>query len=78
MPEGDTIWRAARALHAALAGRSVTGFASPVPAVAAAARRLRIAGREVAAVEARGKHLLVRFAGPPRSTYWCPACQGQG
>ena len=34
MPEGDTIWRAARALHAALAGHVVTAFRSPLPAVA--------------------------------------------
>ncbi len=62
MPEGDTLWRAARALHAALAGQVVTGFRSPQPAVAAAARRLGVLGDTVAAVEAKGKHLLVRFA----------------
>lgn len=62
MPEGDTIWRAARALHAALAGQAVTGFRSTLPAAAAAARRLHVVGDTVAAVEARGKHLLVRFA----------------
>jgi endonuclease VIII len=61
MPEGDTIWRAARALHAALAGRRVTAFTSSMPAVAAAARRFRVVGGNVGAVEARGKHLLVRF-----------------
>jgi endonuclease-8 len=63
MPEGDTIWRAARALQAALEGRAVTAFASPLPAVAAAARRFALVGRSVAGVEARGKHLLVRFDG---------------
>jgi len=63
MPEGDTIWRAARALHAALAGRTVTAFASPLPAVASAARRFGVVGRAVAGVEAKGKHLLVRFDG---------------
>ena len=63
MPEGDTIWRAARALQAALGGRTVTGFTSSLPAVAAAARRLRLVGRPVARVEAKGKHLLVRFEG---------------
>jgi endonuclease VIII len=63
MPEGDTIWRTARALHDALAGRTVTELRSSVPSVAAAARRLRIVGRTVEAVEARGKHLLLRFAG---------------
>jgi endonuclease-8 len=62
MPEGDTLWRAARALHAALGGQVVTGFRARHPAAAAAARRLRVVGDTVAAVEARGKHLLVHFA----------------
>lgn len=65
MPEGDTIWRTARTLHAALAGRTVIAFRSSLPAVAAAAERLQVVGRRVEAVEARGKHLLVRFAGGP-------------
>lgn len=63
MPEGDTIWRTARTLHAALAGKTVLAFESSLPAVAAAARRLEIVGREIEAVGARGKHLLVRLAG---------------
>lgn len=63
MPEGDTIWRAARALDAALAGRTLAGFSSPLPAVAAAARRFGLVGRPVTGVEAKGKHLLVRFGG---------------
>ena len=63
MPEGDTIWRAARTLHAALAGRTVVAFNSVLPEVVAAARRHALVGRTVEAVEARGKHLLVRFAG---------------
>jgi endonuclease-8 len=63
VPEGDTIWRAARALHAALAGRTVLGFASSLPAVTAASSRLGLVGRTVEAVEARGKHLLFRFSG---------------
>jgi endonuclease-8 len=63
MPEGDTIWRAARTLHAALAGKTVLAFGSSLPTVATAARRLGVVGRAVEAVEARGKHLLVRFAG---------------
>jgi endonuclease-8 len=65
MPEGDTIHRAAHALHDALAGRVVTGLTSPLPPVTAAARRLAVVGRRVEAVEARGKHLLVRFEGGP-------------
>ena len=63
MPEGDTIWRTARALHAALAGKTVLAFDSSLVAVAAAARRLGVVGQTIEAVEARGKHLLVRFAG---------------
>ena len=63
MPEGDTIWRTARTLHAALAGRTILGLRSSLPAVAAAAERLRVVGQQVEAVEARGKHLLVCFAG---------------
>ena len=63
MPEGDTIWRTARTLHAALAGRTVVAFNSVLPEVVAAARRHALVGRTVEAVEARGKHLLVRFAG---------------
>jgi len=65
VPEGDTILRAARTLHQALAGRTVTRFTSTLPQVAGGARHLRIEGRVVAAVEARGKHLIVRFAGGP-------------
>jgi endonuclease VIII len=65
MPEGDTIWRTARALHAALAGRPVVAFSSSLPTVAVAARRLAVVGRTVESVEARGKHLLVRFEGGP-------------
>jgi endonuclease VIII len=61
MPEGDTIWRTARTLDAALVDRVVTGFESSLPAVAAAARQRRIVGQRITRVEARGKHLLVRF-----------------
>lgn len=65
MPEGDTILRAARTLHQALAGRTVTRFASTLPQVAGGARHHRIEGRQVAAVQARGKHVIVRFSGGP-------------
>jgi len=59
MPEGDTIFRAARALDRALRGATVTGFESAYPALT----RERLVGRRVEGVEAAGKHLLVRFAG---------------
>jgi endonuclease VIII len=56
VPEGDTIHRTARTLHAALAGRTLVRFEAP---------RLRVRpfaeGTVVEAVEARGKHCLVRF-----------------
>ena len=61
MPEGDTIWRAARALHAALAGRVVTKFATTSPDISPAAARA-IPGHTIRGVEARGKHLLMTLS----------------
>jgi endonuclease VIII len=63
VPEGDTIWRTARALDAALAGSRVLRFDSTIVRVAVLARDLDVAGRTVERVEARGKHLLVHFSG---------------
>jgi endonuclease-8 len=63
VPEGDTIWRTARTLQAALGGKTVVDFHSTLPMVAAAARRLEIIGSAIEGVEAHGKHLLVRFRG---------------
>jgi endonuclease VIII len=60
MPEGDTLKRIARRLSPLLAGRSVTRFDTTVVALAMAARTRRLVGRTVTAVEARGKHLLLR------------------
>lgn len=57
MPEGDTVFRAARMLHAALAGQDVTRFDLRVPALATADLR----GQRVHSVAARGKHLLARI-----------------
>ena len=54
MPEGDTVYRAARRLHEALAGREVTEFDMRVPQVATVDLRGEIAHEVVA----RGKHLL--------------------
>ena len=62
MPEGDTIAKSARTLAGALVGRTVTGFRATVPAAASAARQLGVVGSEVTAVEAQGKHLLMRFS----------------
>ncbi|HEX6920363.1 MAG TPA: DNA-formamidopyrimidine glycosylase family protein [Actinomycetes bacterium] len=56
MPEGDTVWLAARNLHRALAGRVLTRTDFRVPQLATA----DLSGREVVDVVSRGKHLLTR------------------
>ena len=62
MPEGDTIFRTARTLDRALAGRVVTKFESVYPQLTRADADAPIAGRIVERVEARGKHLLMWFS----------------
>jgi endonuclease-8 len=62
MPEGDTLWRVAGRLSPVLSGRRVTGLRLGTPALAAQARRHRVEGSTILAVEPRGKHLLVRFS----------------
>ncbi len=57
MPEGDTLARTAATLHRWLAGRRVTAADSTVAGFPAG----RLVGLGVDAVEARGKHLLVRL-----------------
>ena len=63
MPEGDTIFRAARALQKALAGATVTGFETAYARLASAHDNSPITGRVVEKVEARGKWLLIHFSG---------------
>src|SRR5262245_53743507 len=63
MPEGDTIFRAARALHGVLAGKTVTRFESAFPALNRIAEDRPIVGRTIVAVESRGKHILMTFSG---------------
>src|SRR5580765_163163 len=63
MPEGDTIFRAARTLHRALAGAAITRFESAFPAVNRIDQDRPLAGRIVESVSARGKHLLMVFSG---------------
>jgi endonuclease VIII len=63
MPEGDTIHRAARRIEQALLGREIVSIEAPQ-----ARHRLdrwpeRLAGRALRAVDARGKHLFLRFDG---------------
>jgi endonuclease VIII len=63
MPEGDTIFRAARTLERALRGEVVTKFESAFPALTRVDTDRRIAGRTIEAVGSRGKHLLMTFTG---------------
>ncbi len=63
MPEGDTIFRAARTLNRALGGRVVMGFESVFPALTRVDTDAPLRGRTVEQVTARGKHLLMRFSG---------------
>jgi endonuclease-8 len=59
MPEGDTVWLAARRMHEALAGPPLVGSDLRVPQLATT----DLSGRDVLEVVARGKHLLTRIAG---------------
>jgi len=63
MPEGDTIYRAARALHKALAGQQVTAFETALAPLARVNDDTPLAGRIVERVEARGKWCLIHFSG---------------
>jgi endonuclease-8 len=56
VPEGDTVWLAARRLHDALAGRVLTRTDFRVPSLATA----NLSGDTVTEVVSRGKHLLMR------------------
>lgn len=63
MPEGDTIFRAARRLQQALAGKTVTHFETALAQLARIDRDEPLAGRSVASVSSLGKHLLIEFSG---------------
>jgi endonuclease-8 len=59
MPEGDTIFRTAESLRRWIGGREVTAARSARVPVDMAP----VVGRRVESVEARAKHLLIRFSG---------------
>lgn len=63
MPEGDTIFRAAAALHRALAGQVVTGFDTGFAQLARVHDDAPLTGRTVEGCAPAGKHLLIRFSG---------------
>jgi endonuclease VIII len=63
MPEGDTIYRAARTLNLALAGQIVTSFESALPHLSRVEVDQGVVGRIVEKVAAQGKWLLMYFSG---------------
>jgi endonuclease VIII len=63
MPEGDTIFRAAAALHRALAGHVVVRFETALAQLARVHDDSPVTGRVVEKCESVGKHLLIWFSG---------------
>lgn len=63
MPEGDTIYRAARALQRAIGGKTVTGFETGLAKLARVNDDSPLVGRTVEKVESLGKWLLIYFSG---------------
>jgi endonuclease-8 len=63
MPEGDTIYRAARTLNLALGGQTVTSFESALPHLSRVEIDHGVVGRTVEKVAAQGKWLLMYFSG---------------
>jgi endonuclease VIII len=63
VPEGDTIFRAARTLHRALAGQVVTKFESVLPRLSRVDVDSAIVGRTIEKVQAHGKWMLMHFSG---------------
>ena len=62
MPEGDTIYRTARALGRALTGKRVTRFETGYAQLARADDENSFVGQTIANVEAGGKWLLIHFS----------------
>ena len=67
VPEGDSIFRAARTLHRALAGKSVVRFESVFPHLNRVHDDALLTGRIVEGVRAAGKHVLMEFSGEART-----------
>ena len=63
MPEGDTIFRAARTLRSALAGKEVTRFETALAQLQQRDVQEPIRGRTVLDATSAGKHLLIDFSG---------------
>ena len=63
MPEGDTIFRAARTLHRVLAGNIVTGFESVLPKLMRVDFDAGVVGRTIEEVSPQGKWIRMNFSG---------------
>jgi endonuclease-8 len=63
VPEGDTIFRSARAIGRALEGKRVVRFETALAPLASVDDNTPVAGRTVDKVESRGKWLLIHFSG---------------
>lgn len=63
MPEGDTIFRAARTLKRALSGQVVTRFETVLPQLQRVHDDAPITGRTIEDVSASGKWMTIRFSG---------------
>ena len=63
MPEGDTIFRAARTLNRALAGQVVTGFETQLPQLSRVDVDQPLKGRTVDRADSNGKWLRIYFSG---------------
>jgi len=63
LPEGDTIYRSARALQRSIGGKVCTGFDTGLAKLARVNDDTPLAGRTIEKVEAKGKWLLVHFSG---------------
>ena len=63
MPEGDTIYRTARALQGVIGGKVVTGFETGLAKLARVNDDAPLVGRVVERVESRGKWCLIHFSG---------------
>jgi endonuclease-8 len=63
VPEGDALHSAARRVSAALVGKPILSIETPQPRHALDRWPQRLQGRAVRGVDARGKHLFIRFEG---------------
>jgi endonuclease VIII len=63
MPEGDSIYRTARALQRAIGGRVVTGFETGLAKLARVNDDTPLVGRVVEKVKSHGKWCLIYFSG---------------